>query len=281
MGSLKRFTRLCKMALVVAAFTAAVRPALAQYIGNVGQASTVSAFTISGGTTEQLVNPCSASITSNCIKMIGQASHLVQLNYGSRAQCTVLLEGSPDGTNWATLGAATWFAISLARFSEQTIVANGYYQLIRLKANPNGGDTCGAMTGNYAGFQTPLPLSPIATQFKSHTVAAAANIAGSTNSTPYLLAGFSCYNPNSSVAWLEFFDTFATVTLGTTPFFYEEAIPAMSTFSYTGPNVLGLSGFSAAAVTAQGGATPVSTALSCNFQINYSGPFTPITPLIP
>jgi hypothetical protein len=283
MGGLTRFANVCKIVLIAAWLAlSGARPLSAQYLGNVGQASTVSNYTIAAGTTETLVNACNASITTNCIKMIGQVSHLVQVNYDSDTQCTVLLEGSQDGTNWATLGAATFFnIIRVARFAQQTIAANGYYQLARLKANPGGGDTCGAMTGTYSGFQTPLPLTPIAQQFYSAAVSSAVNITGSSNFTPYLLTGFSCYNPNGSVAWLEFFDHGGTVRLGTTPFFFEQAIPAMAAFSYTGPNIEGLYVFQLAAVTAQGGSTPVSTGLSCNMQLNFAGPFVPFTPLIP
>ena len=278
MGRLSRLTSVCKLAILI---LAGVLCARGQYIGNVGQASTASNFTAPASASQTIVPTCDASHTTNCIAMIGQASHLVQVFYPGEAECTVWMDGSNDGVNWATLAAITFFHISLPRFGQQTMTANGWYQLIRLKVNPGSGDSCGAMTGTYSGWQYPLPLSPLGANFTSDAVGSAVNLSGLSVDAPYLVQGVSCYNPNSSVAWLELYDHGGTPTLGTDAFFFEQAIPATSSFTYSGPNLEGTLMFWIAAVTAHAGATPVSTALNCNVQINYNGPFLPLTPSSP
>ena len=253
----------------------------AQYIGTAGQASTVSSWHTAGTSTAIIIPSCTASVTSNCIKMIGQVAHQLTVNYSGTTQCTVLMEGSLDGTNYDTLAAVTVFAQGGAYTTQETVSANSYYPLIRLRVDPGSGTTCPSLTGSYTGFQTPLPLSNLSMNFNSAAVASPVNLAGSTALTPYLVKGFQCYNTGSSAAFLELFDASITPTLGSGKWFYEAPIPGQTTFTYPGPDLFGYFIFWAAAVTAQNGNTAVTDKLECNFQMNYWGPFNPLVPIYP
>ena len=99
---------------------------------------------------------------------------------------------------------------------------------------------------------------------------------------------------STGTAWLQLFfaapGTCNMLTLGT-GFFFQAAVPPGAWFTYTGPpiSMFGTTGLTApiqlcaGAATAPGGATPVggANALSCNFQLNYAGPYYPYTPPSP
>ena len=295
MARLKAFAHVCKVAqallpvrtgksagatlLAILALALCATPARAQYIGNVGLASTVSNFTYAGGLVTVVIPPCDATHTSNCIEMIGQAAHLLNLNYAIGNECEILLDGSADGSHWSTLAAAHFNQSNAAQ--SQLTTANGYFPLMRVKINP-GGTTCAAITGTYSGFQVPLPLSNLALNFSNSAVGAVHNVGGTTIDTPYLFVGCQCFNPNNAVAWLQLFDAHASPILGTTPPTYQAAIPALGAFTLQpGVSLLGTLLLWAGATTTAGGATPVASALTCNFQINYNGPFVPLTPPSP
>jgi len=209
--------------------------------------------------------------------MIGQVSHQVTVYYPSGAANAVLLEGSQDGVNWSVLAQILFNA---GQTTPGVMVANGYYQVLRLAVNP-GSATVAAIKGVYAGFQSPLPASNVVTQFLA-TGITAAQIVGFNGSwfPPYLVSGFQCSNPNAATAWLELYDSTVGATLGVTTYEYEVGIPAGNTFVYPGSvSFLGVGALWVGAATAQGGTTPVGTGLSCDFQLSYSGPFAPFTPL--
>lgn len=279
MGRLKRFAHICKILGVLALLTLPT-PAVAQYLGTVGQASTVSTFSVTPGSSPALVPPCDATHTPpNCIKMIGQVSHLVTVSYkGAGANpCGIFLDGSADGVQWITL--ASWYFGGGG--APITLMANGYYPLIRLNVNPTSINCNEPMTGTYAGFQAPLPLSNLSRNYMSSSVAAPVKPALDAPLYPFIVESVQCYNPNNYTAWLDLFDTALPAVLGG-GYFYEIPIPANSLFIY--PPVaalLGLNNFWAGAATASGGSSAVAAPLECGFQMNYWGPFAPLNPLSP
>ena len=209
MGRLNRFAHVCKklrawailagLALFLLAW--AGQPAQSQYVGTVGQASTVSSFTYPGGVTEYTVGVCTATVKTNCIKMIGQASHALTINYPSGGTCDVFLEGSLDGATWEIL-SRLYFSGGFAALSQNT-GANGFYPLVKLRFNPSGIFTCGAMSGVYTGLQTPFVPTGASQNFWVNAVSTPVDIARWLTYTPiarylYLVDGFQCYNPDST-----------------------------------------------------------------------------------
>jgi hypothetical protein len=287
MGAIRRFADECKKAkwalLLNFLFCCFLQPLpmAGQYLGNVGQASTQTSFAANPHNIQQIIPPCSASVTTNCIKMIGQVSHNVVMAEAGSVECGALLDGSLDGVTWETL-ASIYFTTSFT--APRVMVANGYYPLLRLKLNPGGVATCAAMTGSYSGFQTPLPISNLTqtvyqsaaavTQVDSHFTTALFNI-------PSLVEGFACSNTNASVAWLQLFDATSAPTLGT-GFLFQIGLPANGTFVFPAGNAFLLHSLLwMGAATAAGGSTAVGTAVACNFQMNYWGPFSPLNPFSP
>jgi hypothetical protein len=271
----------CLVLLAVSFFT---RPAESQYMGNVSQASTLTQFGWAafpvGPSGNAVMVPCGTGVAPPCIRMIGQVSHAVSLYYtgGGTNACQVFFDGSADGSNWYSLGA--WnFPSTAPTLSVQTgtITVNAFYPLVRVVMVPPAHDTCAGLTGTYLGFQTPVPISNVALPFKTNSVSTPV-APGYASALPYLVTGFNCTNSNGSTAWLNLFDALASPT-DTTKSFYEIAILTGQTFSYSGPAMLGQYTFYASAVTAEGGAVAVSTPLSCTFELNYWGPFTPTPPL--
>jgi hypothetical protein len=78
------------------------------------------------------------------------------------------------------------------------------------------------------------------------------------------LAFLSCYNPNATVAYVQFFDTVGTVTLGTTVPKLSIGVPATQHVSVP-VGAAFLAGIKAAATTTATGSTAPGTALDCNF----------------
>jgi len=284
---MRRFADACKTGIqacfLLALWLYAFRtlPLRGQYLGNVGQASTQTSFVSAPIGVQEIVPTCTASVSTNCLKMIGQVAHSVVLVHSGSYECGVLLDGSLDGTVWETLGAV-YFTTSFS--APKVIVANGYYPLLRLKFNPGGVSSCGAFTGIYSGFQTPLPLSNL-TQTVFQTAAAVTQVDSSFTAAlfniPSLVEGLSCTNPNGGTAWLQLFDAASAPTLGT-GFLFEVGIPASQTFVLPGGNSFLLHSLLwMGAATAAGGSTAVGTALPCNFQMNYWGPFSPLNPFSP
>ena len=287
MGYLTGFANVCKRhggkfsatALLLLSSMMFVPATPAQYIGNVGQASTQSPFTSDAGAFQVLIPTCTTGGQTNCLKMIGQVSHQVIATYAGSVghPCEVLLDGSLDGVLYQTL-SSLYFSGPAAT---ESMVANGNYPNLRLKINPGGLSTCAALNGTYTGFQTPLPVSSIATPIHQVASAIAQVNTAVTLNTPYLIAGVQCFNPNGGTAYLQLFDAAASPTLGTA-YFYEIGIPAGAVFNFPlGSSLLGKTILWMGAATAAGGSTAVGTAVDCNFQMNYWGPFAPLNPVSP
>jgi len=99
------------------------------------------------------------------------------------------------------------------------------------------------------------------------------NSAQTIRSTPGVVLYYNCYNPNTTTAWLQFYDTASAVTVGTTTPTFSVAIGPNGA---TGPSSMGKPGsvsttYSAtnalqvAATTTATGATGPTTPLSCAF----------------
>lgn len=291
------FTRVCKRWMVaVFAFVAIMTslclaiptPTPAQYIGSVSQASTQLNFSTTSAISAPLaITACSASVTTNCLRMVGQAAHELNLTYSgigpSGSSCRVLLDGSADGTNWVTIGQAYFPNGSAYGTLTATVFANAYFPLIRVGIVPPTTGGCATLTLSYLGFQNPVPIPANGQNFLSTSVAAGISLGiipfsafqpvqGS--NLVWYLTSFQCSNPNTSTAWLNIGDGAATG-----PWFFNVGIPAGDTYQYNGPPQLGYNTLYFAAFTTAAGSTPVSTALVCNAQINYSGPFLPLSPV--
>lgn len=286
MGHLRHFANACKRhwgkltgaALMLLGGMIFVPATPAQYIGNVGQASTVNPISVGASHAQTILPACSGNQTLNCIKMIGQVGHLLTINYPAGDLCLVWLDGSFDGMSYTTIAQA--LLIPGTNSPQQLTTANGYYPLLRLKVNPAGAFNCSALTGTYSGFQTPLPITNLAVQ---HHVAVStiAAVGYGVDGVYYLWQGIECSNPNASTAYLQLYDAVVTPTLGT-GYIYEIGIGAGQTWNFpTGLSLLGIYEPWAGAATAAGGSTAVSTALDCNFQHNYWGPFAPLNPVSP
>jgi hypothetical protein len=79
-----------------------------------------------------------------------------------------------------------------------------------------------------------------------------------------VLSFLSCYNPNATVSYVQFFDTIGTVALGTTVPKLSIGIPATQHVSVP-VGAAFLVGIKAAATTTATGNTAPGTPLDCNF----------------
>lgn len=253
-----------------------------QYTGNVGLATTVANFSYTANSGQKIIGVCSATQTTNCIKMVGQSAHLITVNSPAYPPCRILLDGSFDGSQWQTLAQIDWE--TFVNQAPTQALANGYFPVLRLKINPTGDAPCTTgFTGAYQGFQTPLTPFNVNQTFARSAISTPVNVlaaaAGSTRY--YLVDGFQCTNTNASTAYLELSTSQAAPTLGTGNYIYEFPIPAGQAFTYPGPPWMGTYLFWASAVTASNGNTAVTTALECDFQMNFAGPFAPFNPNSP
>lgn len=264
--------RLFGFALLVALCGCARPPgAAAQFIGYVAQQTTLQSLTIAGGA------PTPQTVTA--ISNLGQAAHTLLVTYGTaQAHCTTWLEASPDGVVWTVIASAPNLNNGGQGFaSPSAAYAVGYYPLLRVVANGNSASGCtSSIKWTYIGYQFPTTF-PVAVYDRRHgDIAASVIVAPSIEyPDPVIVTGFSCFNPNASVAYLQLSDTFTPpATLGTF-ILYEIGIPAGATFVSSAP-IYSAWGLGAGAATAAGGGTAVGTPLVCSFQLNFNGPFGPV-----
>ena len=214
---------------------------------------------------------------------IGQAGHTVVYWWvaGGAGNCTLSLQGSFDGAVWTTIAAGP---DALNSVGPRFTFANGYFSIMRINVNPNFDAACqSSLHGSYTGYQSPLPITKITNTIRVAAIAAPTPINTNMNvSTPAIIEGFECYNPdNQGTAYLQIFaSAVVPPALGGPSMIFEVAIPTLQTYSYPGPAFhAGQSRQWAGAATALGGNVAVGTPLVCNFQLNYRGPFYPVTDL--
>jgi hypothetical protein len=103
-------------------------------------------------------------------------------------------------------------------------------------------------------------------------VASLSNTALAIKASPGPLMWLQCYNPNATVAWVQFYDTAGAVTVGTTvPTRFFAFGPLQSSgFVYPDPikgTLAAAAGIKVAATTTATGGTAPTAALSCEFAI--------------
>lgn len=86
-------------------------------------------------------------------------------------------------------------------------------------------------------------------------------------STEGVVAWLSCYNPNSAVAYVQFFDTAGAVTLGTTAPRLAVGLAPSATTTLPLARAVFLNGVKIAATTTATGSTAPTTAVVCNLGI--------------
>lgn len=170
------------------------------------------------------------------------------------------------------------------------IYYNGAYGHIRIYiVVPSGGAS--TLTADYTALPQPLPLNFTAdVNVNAASVGNPVQIGKLSAANVNVVEGVQCYNPNNSVAYLQFLkSTTGSPTLGSSPFF-EIPIAANSDWVYPGvsiqiwnmiPNPGDLGTFWLGASTASLGNTAVNSPLECNVQMNTTGPFYPLTPVGP
>lgn len=92
----------------------------------------------------------------------------------------------------------------------------------------------------------------------------------SIKNAPGAVGAISCYNPNSSVAYIQVFDQAApsSVTLGTTAPNQSIGIPATGAIATGMLDIKTMNGLQVAATTTATGSTAPTTALNCNVTYN-------------
>jgi hypothetical protein len=237
----------------------------AQFIGYVSQQTV----------TKKINELMIATTTHMTLQNLGQAGHslVVSSTIGS---CVTTLDGSTDNTTWFVLASTADTGNGVLLLA----VANGYFPALRLTFNFEANPSCntGQVTGSYAGYQTPLPMLQT---FYGRGTPLPSTVASPVVITPlpapWILGGFSCFNPNGSTAFLELFDPPSAPTLGT-GYFFIIGIPAGGLYVHqSNVNYAGQYQLYAGAATTAAGSTAVSTALVCSFQFTNNGQIMPHT----
>lgn len=201
----------------------------------------------------------------------GQVSDSVSYVFtaGISGACTFELDGSNDGKTWFVLANGTNTSLSLA--ASGTIYSNGYYPFKRIATAGCASGGAGTISGVYTGYPSTIPVS----ETSSLTVTTSAQNAGVYEpSANFLLQGFQCFNPNTSVTYLQLQTAFSSGTI-----LLQIGIVAGATYNYQGPAIIwspNLIAYSSSTFNTQ---TPATDALICTFEINPSGPFYPANPL--
>ena len=234
-------------------------PVPAQYLGSTSQLTTSQAFS----------QTMAATATHLAVTNVGQVGHtlLVKGTNSAANGCVVSLDGSQDGTTYALLGS-----VLINGSLTVSITVNGYFPILRLTFNFEHIASCntGTLSGSYVGYQFPL-TSPINNAefnlvFQNITSPALLVPAWSAFTSPWQVFSLACTNPGATAAYVEFFDTSATPTLGSSPML-EFGIPAGATVTlaprtaYTGFT----QGWIGAATTPTG-STAVGTGVVCSTQ---------------
>src|SRR5271154_1399023 len=254
-----------KKILALALLAFAALPCRAQFIGYVGLQTVTQRFSVA-------VTSASSVVMLN---NLGQVGHTVQFQWNTGGSvCEFTLDGSTDGTNWIMLAAGygTGFPTS---FPLQFVYANGYFAAIRLKINGIASTGCNATTlsGSYTGYQSTIPINqviqntgafPSAPGNVSFTSPApVTQLSGGTDNIPFLVRSLQCYNPNSTVAFVQllFAQNGSTPALGSTGSNF--GVAPVSSFTYNGPALFGLGQLFLGAATVQNGTIPVAANVSC------------------
>jgi hypothetical protein len=245
-------------------------PCRAQYMGTFSQQTVTQTFTgdyTSGGTATEHFS----------IQNLGQAGHQVTYKWSNLPDTgSVMLEGSIDGTNWIIMASGGETP------SVQSFIANGYFPFVRISVNAeqNTISTGASVSVQYTGYQNPIQPQSLFEGFTPVSAGAYAQIQPTSGVqsflNPAILGGFSCSNPNASIAYVDIVSTAVTPVLGTATPMLEVPIAASSSVLYAGPPLVGAAPFYFGAATASHGSTPVTTAVYCTGTINPYGPFAPI-----
>jgi len=211
------------------------------------------------------------------IPNLGQSAHTVAFP-GSSAipYCVLFLQGSNDNSRWVTLDSLSYDTINSIIFTS----ASGQFQYFRLIYNPSADTNCSsptAVTANYVGYQFPQPILPAAVNFQIITVANPQRML-QIDASPLIVNGLSCYNPNAAIIYVNVYDSAGTATAPTLPCtapcpILTYALPASASAPIPVNNLRLNNGLWLSAVTAFGGSTPASSALTCNAQVNLHGPY--------
>ncbi len=241
------------------------KPLHAQFIGYVSQQTV----------TKQISAVMTASTTHMDLQNLGQAGHSL-VTSSTIGSCVTTLDASVDKINWFVLASTADPGNGVLLLA----VANGYFPALRLTFNFGANSICntGVVTGTYAGYQTPLPVLQT---FYGRGTPTASNVASPVGITPvvapWIMGGFSCFNPNGSTAFLELFDPPSAPTLGT-GYYFIIGIPAGGLYVHqSNMNYAGQYQMYAGAATTATGSTAVSTALVCSFQFTNNGQIMPHT----
>jgi hypothetical protein len=105
---------------------------------------------------------------------------------------------------------------------------------------------------------TALQVTPV-------LVSALTNTATTIRSSGGGWESFSCYNPNSSVSYVQVFDISGSVTLGTSTPKLSYGIPANASWGMTDLAMVFANAIKVAATTTATGSTAPTNALVCNF----------------
>jgi hypothetical protein len=260
------------------------RPAVHAQQANVQFATAAQSLTITMATGQ--------TETTNITANIGQTAHSVSYRFGSTlgTGCFFWLEGSYDSLTWVILAAGSDYQFT------STVTASGYYPLLKIVTNPNGGLAgCNAhnLVVNYLGSLLPFAPDPTGTGYfaNSFFVNNALQICGLGQNTcaasptkivPQVLGGVGCYNTTASTIYLQ---VYFSQGVPPTPFGNGAImlpVPATSFTAWSGPPLESSTPntqlWVVATTTWNGSTTPGPTALWCNFYLNPFGPFLPVPP---
>lgn len=266
------------IAAILIAFVSPVpRSVEAQNTGTVQLATRVQSFSFATTTASQVIN----------IGAVSQVGHLLTYNWsdGPTTLCHFVFEGSSDNSTWFVLASGVQ-AGSATAVPQSLVYANGYFPYLRVLLNPEGFSTCetGPFTLTYAGFATAIPINNTAQSFDVTADLNGTTAIGPPSITnlptgPFIWDGFQCANSGGAAAFIQLFNASVAPTLGTTTPFYTAMVPASGNFSYAGQPLSqlahGVYMWIAATTTRTGGTT--ASGVSCMVQVNYTGPFYPLT----
>jgi hypothetical protein len=163
-----------------------------------GQSAFQVPFTIQPHGLVAYIPPCTPPLTptatSPCIPNRNQLGHTISwsFNHDGGFSSYFLFQGSNDNATWQTLAAGNSGGTN-ALVSGMSY-ANAYFLYLRLLLS----NTAGTLAGTYTGYSQPVPINPLSQGIRSLTVGAPATLANF--GTPYIVNGFQCFNPNSTVS---------------------------------------------------------------------------------
>lgn len=154
--------------------------------------------------------------------------------------------------------------------------ANGYYPYLQIVVNSGNNPACtSGVTGAYTGFQYPVPIGNVSTNFEFYNLGTSVVLNGDSGALgPLVLTGLQCFNNTGAIAYLQVSDS-SNGGLGN-GVKYQMPILNQGTFTYPGINgiILRTKGWIGASTTL-GGGVAVASGMTCMAQVNYYGPFYP------